>query len=1065
LDKFGELSSFSLSLMPPSRSVGEQNMSWKELLRVLLGSGLAIVAPVKAMSAPPANAVRIDTRDKSLVDALLDVARQSGIELVLAVPAGQNMPAPRIRGRYGLDEALSKLLLGSGLTYRRTAGGAYVVTTRARAPVESEATAIPEILVVGKKTQNSDIRRREGDIQPYKIWTGDDVAHSHSSAIDDFLRSRVTSNAQNGSALQAAAGDGRSEVDLRGLGSGHTLIVVDGRRLPQSASLNIGFAQPDLNGIPLSAIDRIEVLNSTAGGIYGPGATAGVINIVLKRDYQGFDIGMTQGLSERGDAATRRIDTSAGFSSVSGRTQIMIAASRSWGADLSTGDRDFTAIARALQQQRDPAGLANDPPVSASVNIVSRNGDPLRLDPAYGGASLGAPTTSVPINYLGVASDGGALYRANAGTIDIALPREIAGSRRSLLTRPRLSSLLGNVRQSFSDSLDTYVDLLILENAGKAMLPSEVHTVFIEARSPTNPFQQDILVSYPLPGYGVDIRYRSRTSRLTGGLIARLPGGWKANADYSLGRAITAYSTAGLTTDDYGLTRAAASGVAGADMAPAVNPLAGQATFLESIAAFSQKDITRASRRTNFGDLTLRLAGPLTGLNGGALSLSVLAEDRREKVPASTVASSLVSYELALPAFRMRARSISAELRAPIIDRVTGPPGLRGLQFQLAARHDANRFTTPENPLSAVAGEAQRSKADATSYTAGLQFLPIEGIMLRASMASGYLPATIDQIPSNTQSYTSSLAALKQSPTAILALTGPADPLRGGTRVGSETVVSVISGGSRHLKAERARSISAGIVLTPIGLENLRLALDYSRIDKRNEISISRDGDQAYFLAHETQIPGRVIRAVLTDADRANGYVGGIVTAIDTTSLSVGKTLAEAVDLQLDYRIPTDAIGDFRVQMAATWQPRLARRDTPDSAMINLAGYADGPLKWRANGGVDWQRGPLNLGVVSTYYHGYRAAKSSDTAEAAAQTASLQGKTRVAAQIYFDLYVALRFALHDGPASLKALDIRFGIQNLFDHRPPIIVDPMSANYSLHGDPRLRRFELSIIGHY
>ena len=343
--------------------------------------------------------------------------------------------------------------------------------------------------------------------------------------------------------------------------------------------------------------------------------------------------------------------------------------------------------------------------------------------------------------------------------------------------------------------------------------------------------------------------------------------------------------------------------------------------------------------------------------------------------------------------------------------------------------------------------------------------------MFRASMATGFLPPAIGQIGSYTTSYTSSPALLAPSsvPPIILIqsadLDAPPDPLRGRTRIGSEAVFSVITGGSTHLRPERARSISAGIVIEPIALERLRVSVDYTRIDKTDEIADFHAGDRVYFLAREGEFPDRVIRAPLTAADRAKGYSGGIVTAIDTTRLNVGKTVVEAIDFQLSYRIPTDTIGDFRLHAATTWQPRLTRRYNPEAAKINSAGYADGPLKWRANGGIDWQRGALDLGVNVTYYHSYLASRTYDSAWQVGQNALLQASARIPSQLYFDLYATRRLALQDAPAGLTSLDIRFGIENLFDHRPPIIVDPSSSNYSLYGDPRLRRFELSILGHF
>src|SRR3546814_14300606 len=100
--------------------------------------------------------------------------------------------------------------------------------------------------------------------------------------LNDFLLKRLSSNTYATTTSQSGniLGD-KSAINLRGLGENQTLILVDGRRL---SSLSAGFSpgQPNLNGIPLAAVDRIEVLPTTASDIYGGSATGGGINGVLR---------------------------------------------------------------------------------------------------------------------------------------------------------------------------------------------------------------------------------------------------------------------------------------------------------------------------------------------------------------------------------------------------------------------------------------------------------------------------------------------------------------------------------------------------------------------------------------------------------------------------------------------------------------------------------------------------------------------------------------------------------------------------------------------------------------
>ena len=109
-----------------------------------------------------------------------------------------------------------------------------------------------------------------------------------------------------------------------------------------------GFGQPDLNAIPLHAIERIETLTGTAGGIYGFGALGGVVNVVLRRDYRGLDLHATGGVSTYGDARRLSLEARLGFTPDGGRTDVMIYASRAWSQPLSEGQRGYEARAQAL---------------------------------------------------------------------------------------------------------------------------------------------------------------------------------------------------------------------------------------------------------------------------------------------------------------------------------------------------------------------------------------------------------------------------------------------------------------------------------------------------------------------------------------------------------------------------------------------------------------------------------------------------------------------------------------------------------------------------------------------
>lgn len=1037
------------------------------VMLMALGLAVAHATPTRAQAS---RSVAVDTTGKSLASALTELARRSGRELLVAAPALGARPAPRLKGRYAIDQALPLLLEGSGLAYRRTADGTYIVYVAPSlpAPEPDVPVALPELLVTAR-SQNSDIRRTENDIQAYKVWSSRDIEQAHSADVNEFLRLMATGDAQIASALQDPSNTNastRSEVNLRGLGSNQTLVLVDGRRmpgLPPAGGSGVLVSQTDVNALPLAAIDRIELLNATAGGVYGAGASGGAVNIVLKRDYRGADLGVTYGITGRGDAPARRLDGRIGFSPDSGRTNVMVAFGLSRGDGLDVGDRDYEVRARARRYRNDPAELALERPVSGAINIFSTSGANLTLDPAYGGAALGAATTFAPASYGGVAGDRGAALLANAGRTDTSLSPDSAGARRALLSRRETASVIGSVRHRFGSAIEAYADVLAMRNKGRSVVPQDnLHAIGLPADAPSNPFQQAIILTVPLPGLDPTGTNLIKTTRASAGVIADLPHGWKFNADYVIG---------GARIDVVLAAKSATPGYFGKLATGQINPLGGQQAFLAAVAESMVDTRTSLAQSNHFRNRSLRLAGPVLDLGGGPLSLAMTLEDRRERVPPTVIHlpdTGFGAFDAPLQGLVQSARQYYGELRAPLTDRYTGPKGLRGLELQLALRREETRQSPPTDaPVGGTVTETmERSRQTSTLYTAGFKVFPVDGLMVRASVSSGFVPPIAEQLGSATIHYTS-------DPAAYAAATGrkvllpetsqPTDPRRGGEALGLTGVYDLLSGGSLTLRPEHARSLSAGVVLTPTSA--LRVSADYTRIEKRQEIFAFHTGDMLYFLQHEDLFPDRVKRAPLTEADRAKGYSGGVVTAIDTTSFNIGRTSVEALDIQGDYLIRAGRLGDFRLRAATTWQPHLRRRTDPTSPSIDYVGYADGPLAWRANGGADWSKGATTVGFNVSFHGGYRVYGRSD---AIAQLTRWQGADRVPSQAYVDLFATHRITFGNGGP--RKAEIRFGVQNLLDRSPPVIAQRVgfgltTFNYSTYGDPRRRRFELSLVGHF
>ena len=157
------------------------------------------------------------------------------------------------------------------------------------------------------------------------------------ASIGDVLQTlTVQSNAINTQANNG--GDGSTRISLRGLGSGRTLVLVNGRRfVPGGTGAN---SSVDLNSIPASVIERIEVLKDGASAVYGSDAVGGVVNVITRTDLEGVEFEYYQGVSGAGDGDV--IDASLTTGLRSGRGSILFSAGYHNRKPVWTGDRSFS---------------------------------------------------------------------------------------------------------------------------------------------------------------------------------------------------------------------------------------------------------------------------------------------------------------------------------------------------------------------------------------------------------------------------------------------------------------------------------------------------------------------------------------------------------------------------------------------------------------------------------------------------------------------------------------------------------------------------------------------------
>ncbi|HEY1131919.1 MAG TPA: TonB-dependent receptor [Roseateles sp.] len=190
------------------------------------------------------------------------------------------------------------------------------ITSAGSAHAADETEALSTVVVTGTRAAN---RTAAESLQPIKVVSAKDLEQSGSSELGESLSRLVPSLNFPRPASSGFTGIIRP-AQMRGLGPDQVLVLINGKRRHTSAFLNTnvtqgrGSAPVDLNTIPVSAIDHVEVLSDGASARYGSDAIAGVINIILKDDAEGGQITASLGQTGEGDGLRRHLNADAGFS-------------------------------------------------------------------------------------------------------------------------------------------------------------------------------------------------------------------------------------------------------------------------------------------------------------------------------------------------------------------------------------------------------------------------------------------------------------------------------------------------------------------------------------------------------------------------------------------------------------------------------------------------------------------------------------------------------------------------------------------------------------------------------
>ena len=191
----------------------------------------------------------------------------------------------------------------------------------AAATDEADATTLETVEVTGSRLKRADV---EGAV-PVLVISRAQIDASGDVSVADVLRDTTFASFGNFRPQSGSSAQSLATIDLRGLGSGRTLVLIDGRRAPTSPQA--ASSGSDLNAIPLAAVERIEILSDGASAVYGSDAIGGVVNVITRRDFNGAEIRIGRGVTDVAGGDLE--DMSVVFGSSNDTTRIIAGASSS----------------------------------------------------------------------------------------------------------------------------------------------------------------------------------------------------------------------------------------------------------------------------------------------------------------------------------------------------------------------------------------------------------------------------------------------------------------------------------------------------------------------------------------------------------------------------------------------------------------------------------------------------------------------------------------------------------------------------------------------------------------
>lgn len=904
---------------------------------------------------------------------------------------------------------------------------------------QQNVSALPTIAIsalhetpVAYRSGNMDIPRTEDDVQAYTVIEREELERSGATTVTEAITKLLpmATSTNNSDYFSATS----SQINLRGLGTNQTLVLINGRR--SAGTGNRGSAestqQPNLNNIPLAAIERIEILPTSAAAIYGSGAVGGVINVVLRKDYVGTDLDLRYANTTDDQQPVKSFNFVSGFALEEGRTNVMLTASKKSQDGLLDRERGFKDKQRQRILKNNPNALIGptvNPPAGDLTNIRSKDGSELI-------PGSGSSTAHIPKGWNG---DINTLEKGYALGLGKGVSSWSGDS--PILYDTDTESVGVSINRDFTDRFNVFLEAGYDREKGWGYnsSPHGFGVVTVSKNSQYNPFGKDVLVNYTLNGdsFGAWAKdtFETTQKKAATGFIFDLTPKWLLSGDYSWSK-----SDIGQRYIRKGNVNPRATQW-NKDTANNLIDFIGDYTTKPTDLIQKYWHYTKNNTQQTLNDMSIRATGPIATWYAGDIRLATGIEHRRY-ASEGYADHQYVDNPWVKPTERKtQASSVYTEFSIPLLSSDHHYRFTKSLEMQVAARYEdfkvsakVPQYDPKADPTTGYKSnflgysDSGTAKFDAISPTIGFKFEPNDQMMFRASYSEGFVTPTAGQLALETVSQNTS-TSLK-------------DPVTGKIL---DMTTDIISGGNPTITPEKSKSYNFGVVLTPEIIENLRLSVDFYQIKKSNNIT---SVNAQYILDNQDKYGNRIKR----DAN-------GDITSINTAVFNALGLKTKGIDTNLSYAFDS-AVGNTSFNLGYTYVSEYKQQDTADTPFVDYVAMAssnDYPLKHRANASIYLKPNDVwAFGWATQYYGSYTVTNATAILN---QTGKDIKTLKINDQLYHDIFAKAKLPFGKSN-KVNAAEVGFGIQNLFNDYA-VDLSGTKGYLSKYSDLRGRQYYLNL----